>query len=270
MHKKRRGIGFYLIIILATLSIACCAQPEAPPETTTNVDMLTEEGTYEVQTQDVSYFENANGFLAKPAETGPYPGVIMIHEWWDLNENIKDMAKQLASEGYVVLDVDLYDGQVAADSDAARELSSKARSEPEKAVENMKAAAAYLRDEQAVTKLASMGWCFGGGQSLQLALSDEDLDATVIYYGSLVTNETELAGIEWPVLGVFGDQDTSIPVDTVNAFDAALDNLGVENEIYVYPGVGHAFANPSGTNYAAEETKDAWEKTVAFLDVHLR
>jgi len=270
MHKKRRGIGFYLMIILATLSIAGCAQPEAPPETTTNVDMLTEEGTYEVQTQDVSYFENANGFLAKPTETGSYPGVIMIHEWWGLNENIKDMAKQLASEGYVVLAADLYDGQVAADSDAARELSSKARAEPEKAVENMKAAAAYLRDEQAVTKLASMGWCFGGGQSLQLALSDEDLDATVIYYGSLVTNETELAGIEWPVLGVFGDQDTSIPVDKVNAFDAALDNLGVENEIYVYPGVGHAFANPSGANYAAEETKDAWEKTVSFLDAHLR
>jgi carboxymethylenebutenolidase len=111
-----------------------------------------------------------------------------------------------------------------------------------------------------------LGWCFGGGQSLQLALNTErPLAATVIYYGTLVTNQTELAEITWPVLGIFGAEDQSIPVDTVNQFKAALDANAVTNEIYIYDGVGHAFANPSGGNYAPEETTDAWDKTLAFL-----
>jgi carboxymethylenebutenolidase len=134
----------------------------------------------------------------------------------------------------------------------------------------MKAAADYLRNEEGATKIASLGWCFGGGQSLQLALSDEDLDATVIYYGSLVTDESKLSSIEQPILGIFGSKDTSIPVATVQQFDSALDNIGIENEIYIYEGVGHAFANPSGMNYAPEETKDAWDKTVSFLNRHMK
>ena len=105
---------------------------------------------------------------------------------------------------------------------------------------------------------------------MQLAVSGEQLDATVIYYGSLVTDSAKLAAISWPVLGVFGDQDRSIPVDTVQAFDRALDGLNVVNEIHLYPGVGHAFANPSGANYAPAETKDAWEKTLAFLNANLK
>ena len=110
----------------------------------------------------------------------------------------------------------------------------------------------------------------GGGQSLQLALSGEPLDAKVIYYGALVTDESRLSRIKWPVLGIFGDKDQSIPVATVNEFASALDRLGIKNEIYIYPGVGHAFANPSGENYAPNETKDAWNKTVAFPNKYLK
>jgi carboxymethylenebutenolidase len=139
----------------------------------------------------------------------------------------------------------------------------------EKALENLKFAASYLR-EYGANEVASLGWCFGGGQSLQLSLSGENLDATVIYYGNLITDESELSGINWPVLGIFGDQDTSIPVDDVKAFESALNNQDIENEIYVYPGVGHAFANPTGANYAPSETKDAWEKTISFLEKHLK
>jgi carboxymethylenebutenolidase len=117
-----------------------------------------------------------------------------------------------------------------------------------------------------------MGWCFGGGQSLQLALNSQDhpLAATIIYYGSaLVTDSSNLSKIKWPVLGVFGDQDRGIPVEKVNEFKATLDEVGVPNEIYIYKGVGHAFANPSGENYAPAETRDAWDKTVAFLKKYL-
>lgn len=209
------------------------------------------------------------GFLAKPKQKGDYPGIVMIHEWWGLNDNVKEMAKLLAKEGYIVFAVDLYGGNVASDSDKAREFSSMVRSNPDKAVSDMKNAVKYLKDTYQVDKIGSIGWCFGGGQSLQLSLN-EKLDATVIYYGSLVDDKEQLKNIAWPVLGIFGEEDTGILVSLVNNFKAALDDLGIKNEVYIYPGVGHAFANPSGSNYAKEETIDAWQKTVKFFNENLK
>lgn len=120
------------------------------------------------------------------------------------------------------------------------------------------------------SRIASLGWCFGGGQSLQLALnSHKPLAATVIDYGNLVTDQQQLAKITWPVLRIFGSADQSIPVSSVNQFKAALDANGTPNEIHIYEGVGRAFANPSGDNYAPKETQDAWQKTLAFLGQHL-
>jgi carboxymethylenebutenolidase len=134
----------------------------------------------------------------------------------------------------------------------------------------MRAATSYLRSHGA-SKIASLGWCFGGRQSIELAISGEKLDATVVYYGGNMATTTErLAPLKWPVLGIFGDQDQAIPVETVRAFETSLNTLGVPNEIHIYPGVGHAFANPSGMNYAPEATKDAWAKTVEFLRKNLK
>ncbi|HAS95752.1 TPA: hypothetical protein DCS99_05035 [Candidatus Wolfebacteria bacterium] len=118
--------------------------------------------------------------------------------------------------------------------------------------------------------MASLGWCFGGGQSLQLALSGEQLNATVIYYGNVVTDIETLRAIKWPVLGIFAGEDRSISPKKVNEFRAILNELGISNSITIYPGVGHAFANPSGQSYAPEETKDAWQKTLVFLQQNLR
>ena len=251
-----------LRLIIALLLIAGCVPQEQMP----NSQLLLEEGQYEIVSSDVNYYGNSKGFFAEPKFKGNYPGIIMIHEWWGLNDNIKEMAKLLASQGYVVLAVDMYEGKVAKNQTEARQFTSSLNQT--KAIENMKAAKEYLKSKNA-QKIASLGWCFGGGQSLQLALNDE-LDATVIYYGRLTDDKTQLSNIRWPVLGIFGAEDTGIPVASVNAFDAALDSLNVENEIYIYPGVGHAFANPSGMNYAAEETKDAWDKTLAFLEKSLK
>ena len=134
----------------------------------------------------------------------------------------------------------------------------------------MRKATQYLR-ERGATKIASWGWCFGGRQSVNLAISGEPLDATVVYYGGgMATTTAQLQPIQWPVMGVFGDADQAIPVATVEAFRASLTTLGIENEIHIYPGVGHAFANPSNPNHAPTETADAWMKTVAFLDKHLK
>ena len=181
------------------------------------------------------------------------------------------MPRQLAEEGYVVLAVDLFEGKVAKNTTEARELSTKVRNNIPIAVANMKAAVEYLKNKDNVddTKIASIGWCFGGGMSMQLALN-EKLSATIIYYGQLETDKERLKVIDWPVLGIFGEKDTSIPVESARQFDKALDELDIENEIYIYPDVGHAFANPSGANYAPEETKDAWKKTLDFLEKHLK
>jgi carboxymethylenebutenolidase len=230
-----------------------------------NSQMLADEGLV-VIAQDITYGENAHGFYAAPEEADSYPGVVMIHEWWGLNQNIKDMASELAKQGYRVLAVDLFNAVAATPEEARAQIDALNQTE---ATGKLRAAAAYLR-EQGSTKVASLGWCFGGGQSLQLALSGEPLDATVIYYGNLVTDESRLSAIGWPVLGIFGEIDQSIPTSTVEQFGSALTSLGVKNNINIYPGVGHAFANPSGANYASEATKDAWAKTLAFLDEHLK
>jgi carboxymethylenebutenolidase len=266
---------YILVSILSlVLAISCTQQSvivdQAAPNQVKNVDMLKNVNTSGIKTQEVNYGP-AVGFLAMPKAEGKYPAVVMIHEWWGLNDNIKEMAKSLAAEGYVVLAVDLYNGKVGKNSTEAGQLAGAVRSNPAQAIENMKSAVQYLKSLDNVddNRIASMGWCFGGAMSLQLALN-EPLNATVIYYGSLETNASKLSVIKWPVLGIFGEKDTSIPVDTVRKFESALNELGIENEIYVYPNVGHAFANPSGMNYAPNETKDAWKKTVEFLDRNLK
>jgi carboxymethylenebutenolidase len=235
-----------------------------------------------IQNETVNYYNNHSGYLVYPISIqnqnnttdasvttqAKLPGIIMIHENRGLNENIKDSADILARQGYVVLAVDLF-GEVTADPDRARELSSAVRNDPGPAIENMKSAVRYLGtlDNVNASRIASIGWCFGGAQSLQLALNSEDqpLAATIIYYGRLVNDTTELSKIKWPVLGIFGDQDDSISVGSVKAFEHGLNETGVTNEIYIYPGVGHAFANPSNDNYAPAETADAWRKTLEFL-----
>ena len=231
------------------------------------------------QNQTVTYYENASGYLVYPLSNLPnnasvatekLPGIVMIHENRGLNDNIKSTADILAKQGYVVLAVDLFQGQVTSDPNRARELSTDVRNNPGVAIENMKSAVAYLSSLQNVnaSRIASIGWCFGGGQSLQLALNSEDhpLAATIIYYGQVVNDTGELSKIRWPVLGIFGDKDQAISVDSVRAFEKALNEVGVTNQIHIYPGVGHAFANPSNENYAPQETADAWMKTLAFLD----
>lgn len=241
---------------------------ECVPAEEKNTDIFSVDVSETVVSEEIS-MENFQGYLAKPAEEGDYPGVLMIHEWWGLNDNIKTMADILAHEGYVVFAIDLYDGQVAEDSDAAQELATAVRTNSEGAVAKMKSALNYLREEQNATQVGSLGWCFGGQQSLNIAINDT-LDATVIYYGQLTDNKEELQNITWPVMGVFGSEDESIPVTDVVAFEEALNEVGVMNNIHIFSGVGHAFANPSGSNYAPEETMNAWEKTLIFLEDTLK
>lgn len=232
-----------------------------------NVDFLDGPGEHVVDGENTTFGDDARGYLTRPSANGSYPGVVMVHEWWGLNEHIRAMADALASHGYHVLAVDLYDGEIATTQQEA--LAQVQGLDQADAIATMRAAATRLRDEGA-TSIGVLGWCFGGGQALQLALSGERLNATVMYYGTPVTNETRLATIDWPLLGIFGAEDASIPVANVTAFESALTNASVEHDIQIYDGVGHAFANPSGNAYAPDEAMDAWARTLAFLDAHLR
>ena len=216
--------------------------------------------------ENVEYFPGVSGYFARPEGAGSYPGVVMIHENRGLRPEIRTAAEDLAKEGYMVLAVDLL-GSPVESQEEARSLT--ANFKQEEGIQNMRAAAAFLRN-QGATKVGSWGWCFGGRQSLELAMSGEKLDATVVYYGGGMATTTErLAPITWPVLGIFGDEDRAIPVEMVRDFETSLNTLGIENEIHIYPGVGHAFANPSNANHAPAETADAWAKTLDFLDTHL-
>lgn len=232
--------------------------------------------------KEVKYFDNASGYLVYPStatnasttSSKKLPAVIMIHENRGLNDNIKNMANTLSKEGYVVLAVDLFKGQSTNDPNQASQLVKSVRDNPQEAMSNLQEAVKYVSSLPFVdsSKIASLGWCFGGGQSLQLALHSEQhpLTATILYYGTpLVIDKQELSKIKWPVLGIFGDHDQANPLPLINAFKAALDGDGITNEILIYKGLGHAFANPSGANYAPQQTADAWQKTLTFLSKYL-
>jgi carboxymethylenebutenolidase len=267
MNKQTAIVVFLLIFLLGTGFYFFFKTDTTKEKISNNAELMEKGGVVEIVGEDVSYFQNAQGYFVRPEAPGEYPGVVMIHENRGLRPEIRDAAKTLAKEGFMVLAVDLLGG-VAEDQDGARTLTAGFKQEV--GVMNMRAATAYLRARGAL-KIASLGWCFGGRQSIELAISGEQLDATVVYYGGGMATTTErLAPIKWPVLGIFGDQDRAIPLEMVRAFELSLKTLGVVNEIYIYPGVGHAFANPSGINYAPEETIDAWNKTVSFLKKYLQ
>jgi carboxymethylenebutenolidase len=215
--------------------------------------------------------ELSYGHFVIPADMiEPYPAILVIHEWWGLNEGVRAMANRLAGLGYIVLAVDLFGGGTAATPAEARELMLDVVEHPDVATENIRQAFAFLRDTAGAPRIASLGWCFGGGWSLNTALLfPDELTATVIYYGQVTDNESKLRPMNVPVLGIFAAEDRGIPVASVKGFRQALQNLEKNYDIEIYPGVGHAFANPTGTNYNAEAAGKAWEKTVAFLDSHL-
>ena len=288
LNKIYSGIFFLVIlvgsgIVSGTFVKLVEAQSSNTVTNVTDLARLDSNAGVDLQNKTVNYYDQANGYLVYPSESNEnksgnnndtLPAVVMIHENKGLNDHIKNMANLLARNGYVVLAVDLFKGEVTTDRNRSSELTQYIRDNPDIATANLQSAVKYLASLPNVNaeKIASLGWCFGGAQSLQLALNSQDhpLSATIIYYGRLITDNETLAKIKWPVLGIFGDQDSSIPVDTVKAFESALNSNNIPNEIYIFKGVGHAFANPSGDNYAPTETKDAWDKTLSFLDKHLR
>lgn len=223
----------------------------------------------EVRGETVKYKsgdEEVSAIIELPKGGGSFPAVILIHEWWGLDNWIKENTKRFAENGYFPLAIDLYRGKVADNAAMAAELMSGT---PLDRVErDLLAAVAYLRSRKDVNpnRIGAIGWCMGGGHSLLLALKQADLTSAVICYGRVATDKTALSKVGASILGIFGGKDGGIPVDGVRQFEVSLKELGKRVEINIYNEAGHAFMNQNNkAGYREADTKDAWGKIDAFF-----
>ena len=215
--------------------------------------------------------ETVKALLYLPRGTGPFPALVVIHEWWGLNDWVKEQASNLADHGYAALAIDLYRGQVATTPDQAHEIM---RGVPEdRANRDLLAATAYLRSLKAVNpkRVGAIGWCMGGGYALDLAVLDPHLKVAVINYGHLASEHSTLRRIHATILGIFGGQDRGIPLSDVRKFEKQMEAMDKFVQIQIYPDAGHAFENPNNKDgYRADDTAKAQKITMDFLARNLK
>ncbi len=211
--------------------------------------------------------DGSQAYVSRAGEGAP--AVVVIHEWWGLNDHIKLYADRLAAEGYTAIAVDLYGGRVATTADEA--MATMKTVDEAAAKQTLAAAVDWTHAAYGgkADKVGVIGWCFGGGWSLQTALAHPELNAAVVYYGRVPTEPGVLAALDAPLIGIFANNDEGIPTETVDAFEAALEAAGKDASIHRYDAV-HAFANPSNAHYDEQKAGDAWEKVRAFLAAKLK
>lgn len=255
----RALIGLVALIVLMIVVLAGFIYYDSitasTPEEFTNVSFAGPDGN------------EMNGYLATPDEPGNHPAILLIHEWWGLNHGMTVLADALAAEGYVVLAPDVYRNRLT--TSVPRALWMRLTTPDDQVFADVDSALNYLLalDDVDPSRVASMGFCFGGGHSLQLGMrQSENLALTIIYYGAVVTNPDLLRPLTdgQAVLGVFGGDDATIPNEEVIEFEAALNSLDIENQITIYDGQPHAFLTEDNYNQPGA-AGDAWQQTLAFL-----
>lgn len=208
------------------------------------------------------------GYLAVPEGDGPFPSLVIIHQWNGLVDRIRQMADGFAAEGYVTLAVDLYQGRVGSNRDENMALVQETQQNPSRMIANLNEAVRFVRARDDVTgRVASMGWCFGGGVALSFALGGANHDGTAIFYGSLLEDPDSLRAITHEVYGTFAEMDGGIPPDQVERFVAALDQIGVANDVHVYDDVNHGFwlSVDDDPDLRTAPALDAWQRLKAYL-----
>jgi carboxymethylenebutenolidase len=252
-------LGIFCALILAS-SVAAGTADGAPAVATKSETVTFPSGK-----------DTVSGYLVEPEKAGKYPALIVIQEWWGLNDWVKEQTQKLAEQGYVALAPDLYRGKVATDPGTAHELM---RGMPQdRAVADLNAAFAYLSAKNNVdpVRIGSIGWCMGGGLSLQIAIHQPKLAACVVNYGALPTDPGDVGQIFAPVLGNFGADDHGITPDDVHAFEKVLNKLGRLVSVKIYDGAGHGFMNETNQSaYRPEATADAWKRIMDFFDALLK
>ena len=269
----RLKTGLRSIPLALALLSGCSKEPSPEPTTASTTTAPAEPLEPELNPGEVTFgsgTEQVVAYLARPEGPGPFPALMVIHEWWGLNGQVRGMADQLAREGYLSLAVDLYRGKETSDPDQAHELM---RGLPEdRALRDLAAAYAYLKASPDVNpdRIGSIGWCMGGSYSLKLAMAEPTLAACAVYYGAIPTESESLSAIQAPVIGFFGEKDEGIPEASVLDFETAMNGLGKSVSVHVYRNAGHAFANSEGRSFHREAAQDAWKKLTAFLAQHLK
>ncbi len=219
----------------------------------------------ETVTIKTSKGRSAKASLAKPKSKGP--SVLLLHEWWGLNDQVRSVAREFAEQGYLALAIDLYDGKVAKNADEADKYMGAL--DREAAIDLMGAAIDFLKQHPLSTgKVGTVGWCMGGGLSLDASLA-RPVDATIVYYGSVTHPLADLKKLKGPVLGHFAERDQWIDHKMVDPFEARLKEAGKRAEIHWYQ-ADHAFANPTGDHYQKPDAERSWQRTLDFFRAHLR
>ena len=210
------------------------------------------------------------GHFAFPSDMiEPLPAIIIVHDWWGLNDDTRNAASRLAAQGYMVLAIDLYGGETVSQMQAARAKMISVVENPAVVESNLRQALDFVGVAGAPKK-AALGWGFGGSWALNAAmLFPQQVDAAVVFYGQVSNDEEKLRAINAPVLGLFGARDRGITIETVREFEAAMQRLRKPLTLEVYPNAGHAFADPARNNYLPDVAEDAWQKTIGFLAANL-
>ncbi len=213
---------------------------------------------------------NAPGYLAVPEGVNPAPGVVVIQEWWGLDEHIKDVVRRFAGEGFVALAPDLYRGKVAEEPDEARKLAMELNHDT--AIKDMQGAVNYLVEHPKVMpkKIGIVGFCMGGGLAGQMAFKGQHVGAVAIFYGGrLRLTDEDAEAVSAPVLAIYGEQDQSIPPETIHTNEEMLQKYHKPHEFVTYPGAPHAFFNDTRAAYRKEAAEDAWKRTLTWFRKYL-
>lgn len=213
-----------------------------------------------------------SGYFAFPEGMDePLPAILLIHDWWGLDAEVRSLAERLAGQGYMVLAIDLFHGATAGDVREAADLSRQLLEETELAEANIAAGYRFLTDVAGAPSVAALGRAMGGFWALKSTwLLPGELDAAVVYYGQLDVDDTQLAAIDAPILGLYGGDDRAIQPEAVRRFRQSAEDLGKRVETQIYPGVKAGFANPSDPRFDQQAADDAWERTLSFLQQYLR
>jgi carboxymethylenebutenolidase len=229
----------------------------------------------EVIAESLPYAEIGNelvyGHFAIPVDMiDPLPAIILVHDWYGLDDDIRAVAERLAGDGYIVLAVDLFQGRTADNNAEARDLEIDVVENPRRAEDNLRQAVSFIRVSSGAPSIGIVGYGFGGGWALSTAMkSPGGLDAAVSFYGQVVTDEDDIAEVGLPFLGIFLESDRAVPAQTVRDFETMMGALGKDTEIELYEGVRRGFLYQSSQQYNQKVADEAWQRMLTFLESRL-
>lgn len=210
-----------------------------------------------------------NAYLSRPTASGTWPAVIILHEWWGLEEHFRDLGRRLAKEGFVALVPDLYHGKVTADPREAARL--KTSLDIEGAIQETLDAVPYLRGLPFVSgKIGITGFCMGGGLALLAACRGNEFSAAVTYFPSIYPDPSEVANAGCPLLIHHGMADSITPMSEIERIKNTLEQHRKPVELFLYDGADHAFVNDTHERYHKEAAEASWPRTIEFFRRHLR